>query len=379
MTEKLYYKDSYISEFSARVVSVTEVSDGYDIVLDKTAFFPEEGGQSADSGYIGELKVKYVYEKDGVVYHKTDAVPERDTVFCKIDFNERFDKMQQHTAEHILSGVIHSLFGYENVGFHLGDDVVTFDIDHPLTREELDRVEDLANEAVFRNLKVEAFFPTKKELENETYRSKLDLTENVRLVKIGDVDSCACCAPHVNYTGEIGLIKCLDFMHHRGGVRITMCAGGRALKDYREKYRNIREISAILSEPQHTTAEALNKYVSDKEKQKLELKTIKRVYAESLADNVSSDGNLVIILDHVGMDELRDFANKAVKHVKGILVALIGSDNDYKYVMASSSVDLRVKAKDINEKLSGRGGGHPQMIQGSLFTDIKTIKKYFEC
>jgi alanyl-tRNA synthetase len=168
-------------------------------------------------------------------------------------------------------------------------------------------------------------------------------------------------------------------MHHRGGVRITMCAGGRALKDYREKYRNIREISAILSEPQHTTAEALNKYVSDKEKQKLELKTIKRVYAESLADNVSSDGNLVIILDHVGMDELRDFANKAVKHVKGILVALIGSDNDYKYIMASSSIDLRVKAKDINEKLSGRGGGHPQMIQGSLFTDIKTIKKYFEC
>lgn len=379
MTEKLYYKDSYISEFSARVLSVTEVSDGYDIVLDKTAFFPEEGGQSADSGYIGELKVKYVYEKDGMVYHKTDAVPEGDTVFCKIDFNERFDKMQQHTAEHILSGVIHSLFGYENVGFHLGDDVVTFDIDHPLTREELDRVEYLANEAVFRNLKVEAFFPTKKELENETYRSKLDLTENVRLVKIGDVDSCACCAPHVNYTGEIGLIKCLDFMHHRGGVRITMCAGGRALKDYREKYRNIREISAILSEPQHTTAEALNKYVSDKEKQKLELKTIKRVYAESLADNVSSDSNLVIVLDHVGMDELRDFANKAVKHVKGILVALIGSDNDYKYVMASGSIDLRVKAKDINEKLSGRGGGHPQMIQGSLFTDIKTIKKYFEC
>ncbi len=379
MTEKLYYKDSYISEFSARVLSVTEVSDGYDIVLDKTAFFPEEGGQSADSGYIGDLKVKYVYENDGVIYHKTDAEPDGNVVFCKIDFNERFDKMQQHTAEHILSGVIHRLFGYENVGFHLGDDVVTFDIDHPLTREELDKVEDLANEAVFRNLKIEAFFPTKEELKNETYRSKLDLTENVRLVKIGDVDSCACCAPHVNYTGEIGLIKCLDFMHHRGGVRITMCAGNRALKDYREKYRNIREISAILSEPQHTTAEALNRYVSDKEKQKLELKTIKRVYAESLADNVSSDGNLVIVLDHIGMDELRDFANKAVNRVEGILVALIGSDKDYKYVMASRSVDLRAKAKEINEKLCGRGGGYPQMIQGSLFTDIETIKSYFNC
>lgn len=379
MTEKLYYQDSYISEFSAKVISAYSVSGGYDIVLDKTAFFPEEGGQSADSGYIGDVRVNHVYEKDGVVYHRVDALPEENTVFCKIDFAERFDKMQQHTAEHILSGIIHSLFGYENVGFHLGDDVVTFDIDHPLTRADLDRVEDLANEAVFRNLKVETFFPDADELKNEVYRSKLDLAENVRIVKIGDVDSCACCAPHVNYTGEIGLIKCLDFMHHRGGVRITMCAGKRALSDYREKYRNIREISAILSEPQHTTAEALTKYVADKEKLKFELKTIKRVYAESLADTVSSDNNFVIILDHIGMDELRDFANKAVNNVKGILVALIGTDKDYKYVMASRSVDLRAASKEINEKLSGRGGGHPQMIQGSLFTDIDTIKAYFNC
>lgn len=377
MTEKLYYIDSYISEFSASVLSVTPLDNGFLVVLDKTAFFPEEGGQSSDRGYIGSSRVRHVYENEGVIYHVVDKAPEQNSVFCKVDFEERFDKMQQHTAEHILSGVIHKLYGYDNVGFHLGDDIVTFDINHPLTREQLDEIEILANEAVFRNLKVEAYFPSPDELEDTEYRSKLDLTENVRLVKIGDVDSCACCAPHVKYTGEVGLIKCLDFMHHRGGVRITMCAGKRALLDYREKYRNVREISAILCEPQHTTAEALNRYAKDKERLKLELKNVRRAYAESLADTIFSEENAVIVIDHVEMDELRDFANKAVNNVKGILVALMGTDGDYKYIMASQSVDLRQMSKEINSKLSGRGGGHPQMIQGSLFVDLNTIKEFF--
>ena len=377
MTEKLYYADSYISEFSAKVLSVSGVGGGFDVVLDKTAFFPEEGGQSSDSGFIGCSKVGYVYEKDGTVYHRVDVEPQEENVNCKIDFEQRFDKMQQHTAEHILSGVIHELYGYDNVGFHLGDNIVTFDINHPLTREQLNRVEDLANEAVFRNIRVETYFPDKESLKNETYRSKLDIVENVRIVRIGDVDACACCAPHVKYTGEIGIIKCLDFMHHRGGVRITMCAGKRALADYREKYRNIREISAILSEPQHTTADALNKYVADKEQLKFDLKGVRRAYAEALADQVFSKENFVIVINHVEMDELRDFANKAVERVDGILVALIGKDEDYKYIMASRSIDLRIKAKEINSALCGRGGGHPRMIQGSLFTDIETIKAYF--
>lgn len=377
MTEKLYYIDSYISEFSASVLSVTPLDNGFLVVLDKTAFFPEEGGQSSDRGYIGSSRVRHVYENEGIIYHVVDKAPEQNSVFCKVDFEERFDKMQQHTAEHILSGVIHKLYGYDNVGFHLGDDIVTFDINHPLTREQLDEIEILANEAVFRNLKVEAYFPSPDELEDTEYRSKLDLTENVRLVKIGDVDSCACCAPHLKYTGEVGLIKCLDFMHHRGGVRITMCAGKRALLDYREKYRNVREISAILCEPQHTTAEALNRYAKDKERLKLELKNVRRAYAESLADTIFSEENAVIVIDHVEMDELRDFANKAVNNVKGILVALMGTDGDYKYIMASQSVDLRQMSKEINSKLSGRGGGHPQMIQGSLFVDLNTIKEFF--
>lgn len=379
MTEKLYYKDSYISEFSARVLSSKPYKNTFDIVLDQTAFFPEEGGQSSDKGFIGESKVLYVYEDENVIYHRVDKLPSDTDVSCKVDFEERFDKMQQHTAEHILSGVIHSLYGYDNVGFHLGEEIVTFDINHPMTREELDRVEELANKAVFDNIEIVTMFPSKDELAKMSYRSKLDLSEDVRIVKIGDVDSCACCAPHVNYTGEVGLIKCLDFMSHRGGVRITMCAGKRALIDYREKYRNIREISAMLCEPQHTTASGLAKYMSDKEKMKFELKNIKRAYAEMQADSIHSDSNFVKVLEHIDMDELREFANKAVVNVRGILVALIGQDGDYKYIMASNSVDLRSIVKDINDKLHGRGGGQPGMIQGSLFATLKEIKEYFGC
>lgn len=377
MTNKLYYDDPYIAEFEAEVISVNKHDSYCDVVLDKTAFFPEEGGQSSDTGYIGDGRVIYVYENDGIVYHRVTSNIPLGTVRCRIDFSDRFDKMQQHTAEHILCGLIHSHYGYNNVGFHLGDDEVTFDIDHVMTRDAIDKIEDLANEVVFRNIKVEAFFPDFAELKNMSYRSKLDISEGIRIVKIGDVDTCACCAPHVSHTGEIGIIKCLGIMNHRGGVRITMCAGKRALLDYREKYRNIKEISALLSEPQETTAVALSKYISDTETLAFELKNVKRTYAEALANGVSSDDNYVKVISDVGIDELRVFANKAVSSVKGILVALSGADGDYKYVIASSNTDLKSLSQKINASLNGKGGGTSHMIQGSMHSSLKEIQDFF--
>ena len=273
MTQKIYYKDAYIKEFDAEIISVTPTEDGrFDVILSATAFFPEEGGQSSDSGFIGNTRVLHAFEENLTVHHITDSHPGEGGVHCTLDYEERFDKMQCHTAEHILCGIIHRLFGLENVGFHLGKDEITFDVDGVLTREDLDRVEDLANEAVFANIPIETFFPTPDELPNITYRSKLELTENVRIVKIGDVDTCACCAPHVARTGEVGLIKILDFEKHRGGLRIRMVAGLRAVLDYRTKYANIKEISALLSEPQHTTAEALVRFSADFEETRGKLK-----------------------------------------------------------------------------------------------------------
>lgn len=378
MTRKLYYEDAYIREFEAIVISCDATDGGYSVVLDRTAFFPEEGGQSADHGYIADARVLNVSERDGVVYHLTDTSVLLGEARCTLNFDERFEKMQMHTAEHILCGIIHRLHGLDNVGFHLSGGEVTFDISAPLTREQLDEVERLANEAVFANLPVTTYFPTPEELPSLEYRAKLDLTEGVRIVNIGDVDSCACCAPHVSYTGEIGLIKILDFFKHRGGLRITMVAGRRALADYNEKYRNIREISAILSTPQHDTAATLSTYVADVEELKHRLKTTRLELARNQALSVQrTEESCIYFIDGFSMEELIEFANNATSRVGGMLVALSGSDGEYKYVIASSSYDMRAEIKKINAALSGRGGGRPNMVQGAFLTDRAAILDYF--
>lgn len=378
-TEKLYYENAYISDFYASVISTQSIDGGYDVILDKTAFFPEEGGQSADTGYIAESRVLNVYEKDGVIHHITDTEPTLGEHWCSVDFDSRFEKMQCHTAEHILCGIIHSLFGFDNVGFHLGDDEVTFDVSGVLDRDQLDRVEEMANEVVFSNIQVEAFFPPERRLPYIKYRSKLDIAEGVRLVRIGEVDICACCAPHVSSTGEIGIIKILDFMKHRGGTRIWMTAGKRALIDYRRRYENIKKISGMLSAPQSDVAVTLEGYISDCEEMKAALKSARLKIAELYAMTVEpTEGNLVILLPDLTIPELIAFSNIANKRVGKITVALSGSDGDYKYVISSSSVDLSTLSKDINAALCGRGGGRAEMLQGSFATALDEIKSYFK-
>ena len=379
MTEKIYYKDAYIKEFSASVIEVCPIDGGYDVVLDKTAFFPEEGGQGSDTGYIGSSKVSYVFERDGVIHHITDIAPGAGEQLCKIDFEDRFQKMQCHTAEHILCGIIHKLFGFENVGFHLGCDEVVFDINGILDRDDFDRVEKIANDAVFSNIPITTSFPTAEELPMLEYRAKLDITDGVRLVKIGDVDTCACCAPHVSHTGEIGIIKILDFMKHRGGTRIWMVAGSRALLDYRARYDNIKRISAMLSTPQLDTAATLEKYIEDNEKIKASLKQARLRIAELEAEKIiETNGSAVFYLPDFTIPELIAFSNIANKKVQNITVALCGCEGDYKYVISSRSCDLRQVTKDINNALCGRGGGRAEMIQGSFATTLDKIKEYFK-
>ena len=379
MTEKLYYQDAYISSFAANVVLVTPCDRGFDVVLDKTAFFPEEGGQSADTGKIGDANVIHVYERDGVVHHITDKAPSIGEKTCVINFDDRFVKMQCHTAEHILCGIIHRLFGLDNVGFHLGDDEVVFDVNGVLDREQLDRVEELANEAVFANWPIETIFPTPNELSNINYRAKLDITEGVRLVKIGNVDTCACCAPHVLYTGEIGLIKILDFMKHRGGTRIWMVAGRRALMDYRARYENIKAISGMLSTPQQETADTLKSYMAENDSMRAALKQARLRIAELEAEKIElTDGSAVFYLPDFSIPELIAFSNVANKRIEKLTVALSGTEGDYKYVISSNTTDLRRVAKEINTALGGRGGGRAEMIQGSFSTSLDEIKAYFK-
>lgn len=380
MTEKLYYIDAYVSEFEATVLGCTEENGCFSIRLDRTAFFPNEGGQDADTGTLDGIPVMNVIERDGKIFHIAEApLSAGSVVQGRIDFSARYEKMKCHTAEHILCGIMHRLWGAENVGFHLTDEGVTFDVDVVLSREQLDLAEDMANEIIAKNVAISAYFPTSEELSSLDYRSKLELSENVRLVSIPDCDICACCAPHVSRSGEIGLIKMLDFFKHRGGTRIFMLAGKRALLDYRSRYAIARRISALTSTPQDSIAKAVEQMILENEAEKNKNVALLKRIAGLEADKIGvTDGNAVYVFDGFGIDELREVANTSTSRVGGILVLLSGADGNYKYVISSSSVDLRRASRDINSALNGKGGGRPEMIQGSFYTSLDNIKKYFE-
>ena len=259
-TEKLYYSDAYMKSFTATVLSCEKVGDEYVAVLDRTAFFPEEGGQYADTGTLSGARVLGAVEREGVIYHRLDSdIKVGCEVVGNIDFDERFEKMQCHTAEHILSGIFHKEYGLDNVGFHLGGEDVTMDISAPLSQDALMRVEQMANEAIFKNVPVTAIFPNREELRAMEYRSKLDLTDGVRVVLIEGYDSCACCAPHVAYTGEIGIVKILDAEGLRGGMRIHITAGWRAYRVFSKMQDTLSQISHTVSLPRLEVGEGVER------------------------------------------------------------------------------------------------------------------------
>lgn len=380
MTEKLYYRDAYMKRFSAAVISCEEAADGsFLIALDRTAFFPEAAGQYADTGTLGGARVFGAKETDGVIYHFTD-IPLRvgESVVGEIAFDERYEKMQSHSAEHILSGIFHSQFGLENVGFHLGAEEVTMDISRPLAYCELMRAEELANEAVYKNIEITAEFPTPSELSAMEYRAKLDLKENVRIVRIGDYDACACCAPHVRYTGEIGLIKISDFTKLRGGMRLGIAAGRRAMRMFREYSESVGAVSSALSLPRADIAFGVKKLISDMSELRGEYKAYRLEAVRNLAVRLpATAGNAVVLLDGADAEELIAFSNTALSRVGGILVLLSGGDGNYKYVISSATVDLKGEIASINKSLLGRGGGKSGMVQGSFASTYRDIKAYF--
>ena len=380
MTEKLYYIDSYIKSFEAVALSCENAEKGFKIVLDKTAFFPEGGGQKADTGFIGGVKVFDVQELDGVVYHYTEKEIEINKVYqCEIDWEQRFLRMQSHSGEHIVSGVVHALYGYDNVGFHMEEDYVTVDFSGELTREQLDDVEDRVNSVIYNNVDIECFFPDENEIDALDYRSKLDLKENVRLVKIGDTDLCACCAPHVKATGEVGIVKILDFMRHRGGVRIVMKSGLKALQDYREKYTSVYDVSVMLSAKQHEIAVFVDKKLKEIEALQRSFNDFKYKIAENDKQNLINMGNIALfVTSFYDAQMMRELANYAMTQ-KDFAVVFSGDDqNGYSYVAGSLNADLNSFVQGLNGSLNGRGGGRGTMLQGKATTTRQEIMSYFE-
>ena len=379
-TIKLYDADSHLYDFDASVISCEKTDKGFAVVLDKTAFFPEGGGQPADEGTLNGIAVTDVQIKDGVITHTTaEEIPAGSAVKGTVHSEIRFRRMQNHSGEHIVSGLIHKLFGYNNVGFHMGSEDVTLDLDGVLTREDLDKIEMLANRAVYENVNVRAEYPSPEILKDLDYRSKLDLTENVRIVTIEGYDVCACCAPHVNKTGEIGIIKLLDFLKYKGGVRIHMLCGFDALEDYNRRYKNVAAISAKLSAKQAEVYEAVERLSAELSAEKQAAGELKRqLVAMKIAALEPTDGNMVLVEKDMDMLNLRNLVNEAVQLCGGICAAFSGSDeNGYNYIIASKNVPLRAEAKAINAALNGRGGGKDEMIQGSAKASEAEIRAYF--
>lgn len=379
-TIRLFDDSSKTKAFDATVLSCEERENGnFTVVLDKTAFFPNEGGQACDRGVLGGVEVISVDEIDEVITHTVKGtLCVGNIVHCELDYTERFRKMQSHTAEHIVSGIIHSLFGYANVGFHLGDGYMTADFDGELSDDDVQKVELLANKAIFECRNVRAYYPDAEELKSLEYRSKLDITEDVRIVEIEGVDKCACCAPHVENTGEVGLVKIIDYIRYKGGMRLTMLAGYDALEDYRARCAQIRRVSMAISSPQSEIADGVDRLLDDISALKGQISRLKRERLERLLATLEEgDGSICVFEELDDMPALRNFINEAVKKTERVCAVFSGNNEaGYKYIIASNTVDLRAKSKDINTALGGKGGGSSIMIQGSCTAKREDIEKY---
>ncbi|MEE0946048.1 MAG: alanyl-tRNA editing protein [Acutalibacteraceae bacterium] len=378
MTEKLYDYDAYLTEFTAQVISCTPFQNGYMVILDKTAFFPEEGGQYSDRGTLSEANVFDVQLENGELIHYTDK-PVKDAVCGKIDFRRRFRNMQNHTGEHIISGLIHTLFGGENVGFHLGEDEVTCDYDIELTSEQLKTVEIEANKAIYKNLCVSACYPNAEELKKTLYRSKKEIDEAIRIVTVDKVDCCACCAPHVKNTGEIGVIKILSYMRLRGGCRLFIACGLDAFTDYSLKHEEIKSISATLASKSYECAQAVQK-INDSLKQTVrEVNFLKTKVFENKIENLAySENGLLIFTEDTDNNTLRSIVNLAKEKSPLLCSAFSGNDNDgYSFVLFSDSEDINSLSKRINDTLCGHCGGKSPMLQGSMKCKREEIRNFF--
>lgn len=379
MTEKLYELNSYCKTFTAAVVECAPRGDGYAVRLDRTAFFPEGGGQAADTGTLGGVPVTDVQIEKGDIWHYTAApLTAGDMVEGVLDWDTRFSRMQHHTAEHIVCSIAHRWHGMSNVGFHLGTEDVTLDLSGELTREQINAIEDEANRVVWANVAVTAAVPSAEELATIPYRSKKELDGDVRLVTIDGVDCCACCAPHVARTGEIGIIKLLDFIRYKGGVRIHLLCGQAALADYRARYTQSAEISAKLSVKQNGLTPAVDRLVAEKDGFKLALREANRRLADSMVAAVEpTDAPVYLIGSDWDTETMRRMVNGLTARCGGLCAVYSGTDGAYTYVLGGTDT-LKEAAAAMNAALSGRGGGDNRQIQGRVQATAAEIAAYWD-
>ncbi len=378
-TVELYYESAYLKEFEATVISCEESKGGkYEIVLDKTAFFPEQGGQSSDVGTLtgadGKvIDVTYVsIDKANVIKHVADAPLEvGTTVQGAIDWNHRFSNMQQHTGEHIFSGIVNSRYGYDNVGFHLSDSEVTMDYNGVLTKENIREIELLVNQAIWENVEVLCEFPDAQRLNEINYRSKKELTGDVRIVTVKGYDVCACCAPHVLRTGEIGILKVTGLQNYKGGVRVNILCGKRALEYLNGQQQIVDELSAQFTTSSENIISAVKKLSSENISLKSDLSATKDKLIDYELKEISPAKENVFLIKDEGTDgnSMRKIANALAEEHKGFCGVFAGSDGaGYKFIVASGTdgKDTKEVLEALKEQFDAKGGGNAKMVQGSM-------------
>lgn len=367
MTIHLYDKDSFLLEFDAAVLACEAKGDKYIVTLDQTAFFPEGGGQGADHGTLGCVNVLDVHEVNGEVQHLTDgALPVGETVHGCVDAKRRLAMMQQHSGEHIFSGIVHQLFGYDNVGFHIGSEAVTMDFNGPLTEEDVLRVERMANEIIWKNIPVVTLLPSADELAQMEYRSKKALTGEVRIVTIEGADTCACCGTHVKYTGSIGQIKVLSCQKYKSGVRVSILCGTRALDEENMLLGQVKRASTALSCKQPEVADSVAKLLADRDNLRAQNDALGMRVFDMMAQSENGREIRVVVCDVLPAAQARKAAGKLAAGAKAALVLIPRAEGGYSFAMSSEQTDIRPATKALCEAFGGRGGGPKDMTQGVL-------------
>ncbi|MBR3768504.1 MAG: hypothetical protein IKL10_09745 [Clostridia bacterium] len=382
MTEKLYYNDSHLIEFEAKIVDIFEENRRLVLILDKTAFFPEGGGQLYDIGFINQSEVVEVQEKEGQIYHYLKDTQcnfqTGDSVTGKILWELRFKRMQAHSGEHIISGVAHNLFGADNVGFHMdNDNILTIDFNIYLTKAQVSLLEQSTNDCIYKNLEIRSFTYAAEDIKNIDFRSKLEFTDSVRIVEIDGVDKCACCAPHVKYTGEIGLIKILSCISHRGGVRLTAVCGADAFEDYIRKYDNVLKIASQLCAKHNEVSDAVEVLLQQNSSLKRKITEINSKHLNYVASLVESADVILRFYEDFSIEDLRELSNLLKDKCK-IAVILLSGNNEigYSYSVYSEKMNLSLFAKAFNLSLDGTGGGRGSIIQGKVKSNSEQITEF---
>lgn len=377
--EKLYYKDVYQRKFHAKVVQCRPGKKGYEVALDQTVFYPEGGGQPYDTGTLGKAKVLEVHSKDGEVWHDTDCPLEVGSqVEGNIDWDRRFDLMQQHSGEHLVSGLIHEKYGYDNVGFHMGTDRITIDFNGIVPEEDLPKLEEKINEVIWENIQTRVLYPTEEELKQLCYRSKKELSGWVRLVEFPGTDLCACCGLHVTYTGEIGMVKLLSVQKFREGVRMEMISGKRVLDYLNEISEQNHQISVQLSAKPGETAAAVRRLAEENFRLRGRVMDMEAEAFEQEARRRLAAGDVLLFEKGMEADSVRRLATAVMETCQGRCAVYSDSgDGSFKYAIGEKGGDLRELVRQMNQALNGRGGGKPFFVQGNVKASRNEIEEFW--